>query len=96
MKPALRFFTLGLALGTAATVLVPRPPAPRTTPSASSHIIQLTASIPASYATRADALRAFVASLPASEFPRLLATFPSDANQDERCQHSGIQRWRFP
>jgi hypothetical protein len=98
MKPAFRLFLLGLALGTASTLALRRFNSAQLPGNAElqlgsvssgdrpSPIAYSTPSAP--YAARADALRAFVASLPTAEFPHLLATFTSDSDQNERrlCQ----------
>ena len=104
MKPAFRLFLLGLALGTAATLALRRfhsAPLPGnaelqlgsfSSGDRPSPVAYSTPSAP--YAARADAIRAFVASLPAAEFPRLLATFDSDVDQNEcRLRQIAFDSW---
>lgn len=92
MKPAIPLFTLGLALGTAATFLLPRSSAPVTP--RNPQLAPSPAAAPAPYATRADALRALVVHLPAADFPRLLATFPVTADSaDRRLRQIAFDCW---
>ncbi len=98
MKPSLRFFALGLALGTAGTFLIPRSTAPAASTGivvAPAHAHSPAPAASAPYATRADALRASITNLPAAEFPRLLATFPNaaDNNDERRLRQIAFDAW---
>lgn len=101
MKPALNFFALGLALGAAATFLLPRPAAPTASSgsvaAASPSRTPSPAAVAAPYATRADALRALLVHLPAADFPRLLTTFPvaadGDNNDARRLRQIAFDAW---